>query len=163
MKNWLKALPRRLLAFVVASLGGYLLAAAFSTQSVLSSLADMGVTVTLGQRIAATAHDIAGMTGIFLPILAVGFLLAFLVTGLLMRWLDRWRTPLYVLAGGVAVLTVLLSLKASFGLMPIAGARTAAGLASQCVAGAIAGYLFALISPRVTRGSIKHAVAVSFA
>ena len=122
MKRWLKAMPRRLLAWIVASLGGYVLAAAFSTQSVLASLAEMGVSVTLGQRFTTTAHDIAGMTGIFLPILAAGFLVAFSVTGLLMRWLEPWRTPLYILAGAVSVMTVLVALKASrssMGMRPV--------------------------------------------
>ena len=69
---------------------------------------------------------IVGMAGMFLPIIAFGLLIAFLVTALLCRWLPNHRTGLYVLAGAAALLCIHLTLHQVLGLTPVAAARSAA-------------------------------------
>lgn len=131
--------------FLLASLVAYVLAATAATQSVLARLGEMGIVVTLGHRIAATGHDLVGMASSFLPLLIVAFLIAFLVTALICRWVSAWRTPLYVLAGAVAIIAVHAGLKIAFDITPVAAARTTGGLAIQALAGAAGGYVYVLV------------------
>lgn len=135
-----------LAGFVVATAVGYALAAIAATQFVLAQVTGMGLPVSLVTRLQTTAQDLAGMAGLYLPILAGGFLVAFLTAAVANRWLRDQRTVLYTLAGAVAVIAVNLIMKAVFEITPIAGARGIWGLAAQGVAGAAAGYSFAIVS-----------------
>jgi uncharacterized PurR-regulated membrane protein YhhQ (DUF165 family) len=131
-----------LLAIIVA----YLLASITATQSVIARLAEMGVDVNFAERLRMTLHDIAGMAGMFLPMIAFGFLAAFLLTALLCRWLGKRPVALYILAGAVALITIHLTLNLAFGITPVAIARTTGGLLIQGVAGAVGGYFYAYIN-----------------
>ena len=126
----------------------YLLASVTATQSVIIRLEGMGMDVAFGDRIAMTLRDIVGMAGMFLPMVAFALLMAFMTAALLCRWLSRWRLPLYALAGAVALITIHLVLHLTFGLSPIAIARTAGGLALQGLAGAAGGICYILLTGR---------------
>ena len=140
---------RRLLAFAVALALGYVLAAMAATQFVLAQIVALGLPVPLLTRLKMTGQDIVGMSSLYLPIMATGLLLAFLVTGLLIRFAGRKRrTMLYTLAGATALVAANLIMNAVFAITPIAGARSLWGLAAQGVAGAAAGYGFAIFSAR---------------
>lgn len=140
---------RRIGWFLLAVAVTYVLAVVSASQHVAASLESMGARVDFGTRLAMIGHDLVGMAGSFLPMVAVGFLVAFLVAGFLARRLPLWRPLLYALAGGVAIVTVHLALHAAFGITPVAVARTAGGLAVQGLAGAVGGYLYARISGTV--------------
>ena len=124
----IRFLGTRLGIYLAAVLLTYLLASVTATQSVVSSLAGMGVDVSFGDRLAMTARDIPGMAGMFLPIIAFALLIAFLVTALICRWLAQWRLLLYTLAGAVAVVAIHISLNLAFELTPVAIARSTGGL-----------------------------------
>ena len=81
-------------------------------------------------------------------LVAFCFLIAFPVAALIVRFLPNLRTVGYVAAGGVAILAALYSMEAALATVPIAGARTPAGLVAQGVAGAVGGFVFALLSRR---------------
>ena len=121
----------------------YILATVSATQHVVAQLASMGIDVGLGDRLAMTVKDLAGMAGMFLPLIAFALLAAFLVTALIVHWWDRWRIALYVIAGAAAMVTLHLALHLAFGLTPVAIARSGAGLVVQALAGAAGGYLYA--------------------
>lgn len=146
---------RTLVAYLAAVLVTYAGAAIAHTQSVIASLREMGVKVGLGERLGATAHDLAGMAGLYLPIIAVGLAVAFPAASLVMRWLPRWRPVGYALAGGVAVLAIHVVLYQTFSITPIAAARTTAGLTVQALCGALGGWMFrfCLTHPAATRGA----------
>lgn len=133
---------RRLGAFLLAALIAYALAAIAATQSVLGRLAEMGIEVNLAQRLGATGHDLLGMASSYLPIIAIGLGIAFTAAALLARWLETWRAVLYPLAGFAAIVAANLILHASFGITPIAAARTLPGLLVQGLAGAVGGLVF---------------------
>jgi hypothetical protein len=135
-------------AYVLAVLAAYAAAAVAATQSVMASLAGMGVEVGFAERIKTTAQDLVGMAPLFVPMIAVGFLIAFPVAALVLRWRPHWRTFGYPLAGGVALLAIHLLLEAALGITPIAAARSAAGLAVQAMCGVLGGWLFG----RIARG-----------
>lgn len=142
---------RGLLAFVVACVVAYALAAIAATQSVLARVQELGLPVGFGQRLSATGHDLLGMGSSYLPIIAIGFAIAFSLAALLTRWLPAWRTALYLTAGFGAVVAAHLILHATFGITPIAAARTLPGLLIQGLAGAAGGTVFARASSRPAR------------
>lgn len=134
---------RRLGAYLLAVLVAYVLATVSATQHVAGSLESMDVEVGAGTRLAMIGHDLIGMTSSFLPLVALGLLIAFLVAALIVRRAQGLRLLLYPLAGAVAVVCVHLALKAAFGITAVAAARTLGGLAMQALAGAVGGYVFA--------------------
>ena len=134
---------RKLAAYLLAIIVAYLLAAITATQSVIARLGEMGIDVNFADRLSMTLQDIAGMAGMFLPMIAAGFLAAFLLTALLCRWLGRRPVALYILAGAVALITIHLTLNLAFGITPVAIARTMGGLLIQGLAGAVGAYLYA--------------------
>ena len=140
--NVIKMLAQKLGIYLSAVLTTYLLASASATQSVVASLSSMGVPVGLGDRVAMTLGDFVGMAGMFLPLVAFALLLAFLFTALLCRWLGRWRTPLYLLAGATALVAMHLAMNLAFDLTPVAIARSTGGLLAQGAAGAAGGFVY---------------------
>jgi hypothetical protein len=135
-------------AFVAAVLVTYTSATIAHTQWVMANLADMGVTVTLGDRLGATAHDLAGMAPLYLPMIAAALAVGLLVAGRIIRARPRWRPLGYSLAGGLAVLAIHVVLYQTFSITPIAAARTTAGLTVQALCGALGGWVFRVCLPR---------------
>ncbi|MBT8054640.1 MAG: hypothetical protein HKN57_12935 [Xanthomonadales bacterium] len=149
MNQWLhlaRFLGTRLMLYLAAVIVTYLLAAVTATQSVIASLAGMGVNLDFSERIAMTWRDITGMAGMLLPMVAFGLLIAFMTTALICRYVNRWRLPLYMLAGATALVCIHLSLHFLFSITPLAIARTAGGLALQAAAGAAGGLTYVLMS-----------------
>jgi len=136
---------RVLAAFVAAVIVAYGLAAVAQTQHVMSRLTDMGMTVTAQDRLAATVHDLVGMAPLFLPMIAIGFAIAFGVAAGILRLAPRWRPVGYPLAGGAAVLAIHVILSLALDITPIAAARTTLGLTTQALAGALGGWAFAML------------------
>jgi len=149
MNNWLaliRFLGTRLAIYLSAVAVSYLLASVTATQSVISSLSGMGVTLGFDERMAMTVRDISGMAGMFLPMVAFGLLIAFLVAALICRYRGQWRFPLYVLAGATSLVCIHLALNLAFGITPVAIARTTGGLLLQAAAGAAGGLTYVLLS-----------------
>jgi len=144
----MRFLITRLGIYLLAVIVGYLLASIIATQSVVSSLAGMGVDVGFSDRLIMTLKDIAGMAALFLPMIAFAYLAAFLIAAMLCHWWALWRTPIYIAAGAAAVITIHLTLNLAFNVTPIAVARTTGGLLLQGLAGAVGGYLYILLTPR---------------
>jgi hypothetical protein len=145
-KRW--PLLYRLGVYLLAVVTAYLLASITATQSVISSLASMGIDVDLATRLSMTAKDLAGMAGAFLPMIAAGYLVAFLAVGLLLIWRPQWRTPLYIVAGGVTLIAIHLTMQQAFSITPVAIGRTVGGLMVQGVAGAVGGWVFSRLMRR---------------
>ena len=137
---------RKLAAYLLAVIVAYILASITATQSVIAQLAELGIEVNFVDRLIMTMQDIAGMAGMFLPMIAAAFLLAFLVAALLCRWIGRKPIVLYVLAGAVALIAIHLTLYLAFGIMPLAIAKTTGGLLIQGLAGAVGAYLYAYMN-----------------
>jgi hypothetical protein len=133
---------RVLAAYLAAVLVTYTGAVVAHSQSVVARLADMGVDESLPDRLGHTLHDLTGMAGLFLPIIAVTLAIAFLVASQLMRLLPRWRPVGYAVAGGVAMLAVHVILEQTLAITPIAAARTTLGMTLQALAGVLGGWVF---------------------
>ncbi|GAB3292324.1 hypothetical protein [Parahaliea aestuarii] len=137
---------RVLKAFFPALILTYLLAVALATASVMDSLRDMGVAVPSTVQIQSTWHDMLGMSSSYLVLLAVTFVLAFAAAAQVARLAGGGRTFWYPLAGAVGVLVLHLVLNLALQITVVAVARTAVGLAGQCLAGAVGGWVFARLS-----------------
>jgi hypothetical protein len=149
MNQWLpliRFLGIRLAIYLAAVCVTYLLASITATQSVVASLAGMGVTLSLTERLQMTLDDILGMAGMLLPMVAFGLLIAFMATALVCRYRSQWRFGLYIIAGATAMLCMHGALNLAFSITPVAIARTAGGLAVQAAAGAAGGLTYVLLS-----------------
>ena len=135
-------LGKKLGIYLSAVLLAYILASVSATQHVVSRLSSMGISLDPGARILMSAQDLVGMSGMFLPLIAFGFLVAFLVTALLHYWLKRGQTVLYVLAGATALIAIHVLLNLAFNITPVAIARGPGGLMIQGLCGAAGGYLY---------------------
>ncbi len=137
---------RTIVAFIAAVVVAAALAAIANTQFVLAELTRLGIEVGLGDRLAMTGHDIVGMTPLYLPVFGVGLLIGFSVAALVIRFLlPDWGQFGYTLAGATAVVAIMVIAMMTFGLMPVAGARTFGGMVAQGLAGAAGGYVFGRI------------------
>jgi hypothetical protein len=148
----LQFLTRRLLIWLLAVVVTYVLASLTATQAVIAELAGMGVVVPPADRAVMSLQDILGMANMFLPMVAFALLVAFMTAALLCRWLSRWRLPLYLLAGAVAVVCIHLGLHFAFGITPVAIARSGFGLLLQALAGAAGGFTYLFLIRRQAIG-----------
>ncbi|MDT8321037.1 MAG: hypothetical protein RQ826_10980 [Xanthomonadales bacterium] len=133
-------------AYLLSLIAGYALASVIATQSVVARLQEMGVDVAFMDRLDMTLKDLQGLAGSLLPMLAFGYLIAFLTAALLSHRKPSWRTPLFALAGAAALVSIHLMLNMAFGVTPIAVARTSGGLLAQAAAGAVGAWLFAYLT-----------------
>lgn len=136
----------RVLHFLLALVATAALCCLAASQFNLARLSDLGVSVPFSDRLAVTAHDLINMGPLYGSLIGAALVIAFPVTGLLVRWFSSRRAFLYALAGAVAIAVMLVIMKQAFGITLIAATRTASGFASQVVAGAVGGWLFAYLT-----------------
>ncbi len=149
MNHWqqiTRFLAIRLVIYLAAVAVAYVLAAGASTQSVVASLAGMGIDVGFAGRVEMTMRDLLGMAGMFLPMVAFGLLIAFMTAALVCRYWSSARMPRYLAAGACARVCIHLGLHLAFGITPIAIARSTGGLVVQALAGAAGGAVYVLLS-----------------
>ena len=143
----MKSIVRYIAVFLISISAAAAVASVFSTQFVIAGLNDMGVEVPLGVRLATTFSDLH-ILRMYVPIASVAFLVAFLVAGTAVRWLPGSRQAWFLAAGFAALFGLMLLLSTLFGSVPVAGARSFAGMLLQGVAGAVGGWLFARLTAK---------------
>lgn len=148
-------LIQRTSAFVVALLVSSAIASLLSTQFVLAALRGIDIAVPLGDNLRMTIADL-GVLKTLLPLGGTALLIAFLIAGLCTR-LGGNRVAWFVVAGFSAMITLLLIIQAVLGVMPLAGARSTAGLVFQGLAGGVGGYLFARLTRAGSSAGDTHA------
>ena len=138
----MKSVLRWLGSWLLAALLAFAIGSTLATQFILANVAALGPEVDMAVRLQATGHDLVGLSGSYLPLVSIAFLLGLPIAAGLARFFPGQRQLLYIAAGAVAVMTIHLLIKAVLGLNGVAAVRTTAGLLSQGVAGACGGYLF---------------------
>lgn len=131
-----------------ATLIGFLFASMLHTQAVLAKLTDIGIIITLSERLSTTWQDMLGLAPTYGLIILIGLTIAFSVAGLINKKLKSTGMVLYPLAGGLAFLVILLAMQPILNVTLIAGARGTSGLLMQVVAGLIAGLCFSSLMKR---------------
>ena len=135
---WLKTI----LAWAVAVVTAVLLGSLLQTQINLAALTALDVPISFAQRIAATWHDWTQFAPIYALLIAVTFLIAWIVAGMLNRLWPEWRTAVFVLAGGLSVWALLVIMAGVLPITPIAAARSGTGVLALSLAGALGGWLY---------------------
>lgn len=128
--------------FIVAVIVTYILGALFISQGNISAVIGMGFDVTLGDRVNAAIHDVTHMYDLYLPLVIIGLLIAFLVTGIILRFVPNLRLIGFVSAGVVGMIALHVIMKAVLGLSGIAPTREVTGLLAQGLAGGFGGWAY---------------------
>ncbi|MCC5982285.1 MAG: hypothetical protein JJU26_11270 [Oceanicaulis sp.] len=137
------------LGLIVATLFMTVLGVIIQTQFVLGALSDAGAVIGMADRLAMTRDDLMGFGPLYAVFILIGFLVAFSVSALLLRFVKLPRTIVYAVAGAVCMFVMLMLMReVFFGVPVIAGARSLAGELAQTVCGAAAGWLYAALTAR---------------
>jgi hypothetical protein len=133
------------IALLVSAAVTALLASVFSTQFVVAGLQAINVEIPVSTRLSMTAADF-GILTVLLPAVLACFLIAFVVAGFCASRLGGSRAGWFTAAGATSLIAELMIMQGVFGVMPVSGARSMAGLLTQGIAGAVGGYLFAWLT-----------------
>jgi len=151
----MKTLVSVILSFIVAALSAAILASLFSTQFVVTGLQEVAVVIPFATRMKMTLGDLAILKTL-LPIIVLCFTVAFTIASLCYKKWHGKRQLWFGIAGGCALVSVLLGMSFAMQLMPVAGARTVFGLITQFIAGAAGGLIFArLHHPASNKGALN--------
>jgi hypothetical protein len=139
---WLAALLAAVaVTHVLMSLGHSLM--------VQAALADLGVDLSLPNRISGIGRDMLGLAPTLAPVIAGALLVAFAIAALLRPRVGLLlRTLAFPLAGWAATLALLAGLRLAFGFSPLAGARTPSGFLLMSLGGLAGGLVFAFLLRR---------------
>ena len=135
---------RIVLGFIAGVISAYVVGTAINSQFVMSA---HGVPVGFGERLNMTAFDISNMT-LYAIIIAVGFLIAFIIATILKRFLPSLAGAAYPIAGAAAIGVALGLMYMNFQTVPISGARGTFGFLAQILSGALGGWVFGQITSR---------------
>ena len=144
MTSTKRSLSTLFTGFGLSAVATYIVASIFHTQTILHGLTSLGVSVSFMDRLRMTAGDLSGLMA-YSFVIAIGLLIAFSIMGLLGRILPLSPWIRFPIGGMLAMLTMLLVMKAVFSITPIASARELSGLVLQCSAGLIGGLVFARV------------------
>lgn len=120
--------------FIVASL--------LHTQSVLYRLTELGIIIPIKQRVHTILEDVMGLAPTYGLIILAGLGISFFVSSLVLKKTKINPIFLYIVAGSVAIATILSVMQPILNVTLLGGARGALGFASQCIAGGLGGMLF---------------------
>jgi len=138
-------LTRLLPIFLVSWLFTFTLASLFHSQYVVNQLVDVGVVVSLSNRINLTLDDWLGLLPTYGAIIAIALAIAFFAVVLLVKKFEKYSMVLFVASGITAFAVVLVAIESIMNIHIIAGAR-GWGFYLQLLAGALGGLLFALLT-----------------
>lgn len=142
---------KQVLAWLASSSLAAAVGSVFQTQFNLAAIAAIGAPVPFAVRLQTTLQDLAGFAPAYAAVVAAGLLVAFLVTGRLVRQWPQRRSSLYTLAGAAAIITAILLMNAVLPVTGIGASRSPAGLVALGAAGALGGRLFAALAPSRVR------------
>jgi hypothetical protein len=146
-------MTKTILIFILSVLTGSILVSIANTHIALQALASIGAEIPIGVRLDAIQRDLMGFGPTLFAVLGLGLAIAFAVASQIARLLGpNWRRLGFTLAGGFAVIVIMVAIKAFYGqimdsaVTPVASSRTMAGLLTLAIGGAAAGFLFASLT-----------------
>ncbi len=144
------------LAYLLAAAAGYAVASIFFTSANLIRLSAVGAEISFADALRTFLFDMRGMAPSMVwtqygSLIFIGFAIAFPVAAYLRRVVLRSTGPirkiapyLFPIAGATAIAVILLTSYPKYEVFMFAGARGTFGSLAQCLAGALAGYVFHL-------------------
>ena len=147
---------RIVLAVVVGILVAFVVGSVIGTQMVLRSVEEMGLAVSWGMRLSSSWNDIVGLSTSLLPLMVIALAPAWL----LLAWLDRRSVlnagvSICAICGALCVGLLHPVLNMAFGVDVFAPARSWPGLLGQAMAGALGGWVMALLLSRERKALIR--------
>jgi len=134
---------RIVITFLLAVLVAFAFASIFHTQFVLNELVAIGTDIPMMVRIKTTIKDLIGLAPGYGAIILIGLLVGFSIIGLLLKFIPLWPQFAFTVGGALSFAAMHALMHPLFDVTLIAGARSTWGFSFQCLAGAIAGFLFA--------------------
>ena len=151
---------RAILAFIVAVVVTDVALAAVNATFVIAELQALGIDVPPGARLSTMFGDALGIAPTFVPVLVIGYAIAFIVAWAVARWLLPGRQGIgYPLAGATCVLVVVVAVGQMYQTHPIPATRSLAGMLSVVACGALGGWLFHLLLGRGNDGALQRPAA----
>ncbi len=144
---------RLVVAFVVAVAVTAVLAVMLHSQFVMAGLRGLGAEIGGAETLRVTGHDVIGMAPAYSLFISGALLPGFVITALVRRWLTLTARVSYAIGGAAAIGLMMVIMREILGITVVAGARTPAGFAAQCAAGAIGGLVFALLYRQAGRAT----------
>ena len=142
-----KAVLKRLFAWGLAVLTTTGFAVIFQSQNLIARLNDLGGNIGFSERLSVTFFDLTHLGSLYGIFISIALAIAFLCGALVYKITKFGRPVIYICAGAIAMIVMLLMMKeVFFGVAIIAGARDMTGLAFQMVAGGLGGFVFSKIS-----------------
>lgn len=142
-----KAVLKRLFAWGLAVLTTTAFAVIFQSQNIIARLNGLGGNIGLSERLSVTFFDLTHLGSLYGIFISIALAIAFLCGALVYKIAKFGRPVIYICAGAIAMIVMLLMMKeVFFGVAIIAGARDMTGLAFQMVAGGLGGFVFSKIS-----------------
>lgn len=142
--KFFKAAPPWLVATLVTALAGSLA----QTQFNLAAIKALGAPVPLALRLETTLQDFWSFAPLLAALTAAAYLVAFPLATLLVRSRPQRRRSVYALAGATALLSMVLLMNAALPVTAIAATRSMAGILAFMAAGALGGWVFAVLASR---------------
>jgi hypothetical protein len=148
---------RQVIAWLIAGLLSFCFASMAHSVMVLSSLSELGVSISLTDYLKTLFADWLGLSTGYLPVISLGLLLGFTLMTWLNRWLQWSPVILYSFAGGCAMLAIHSLMFPIFHVTLIAGARDWLGFSLQISSGLLGGWCYARLSrSSLARPSTSH-------
>ena len=141
------AVLKRLFAWGLAVLTTTVFAVIFQSQNIIARLNGLGGNIGFSERLSVTFFDLTHLGSLYGIFISIALAIAFLCGALVYKIAKFGRPVIYICAGAIAMIVMLLMMKeVFFGVAIIAGARDMTGLAFQMVAGGLGGFVFSKIS-----------------
>jgi hypothetical protein len=142
---------RHAAAFIAAVITAYTVAVGFYTQQVLAKQAEIGAIYTPAQQAQTYFENFIGLAPAYGLMVAIAFLVGFVVAAGVKRIVVPLAPVAYPLAGAAAMWALIWAIEtfvASGGVGAIGGARDALGVGLQMLAGLVGGAVFEWLRPR---------------
>jgi len=133
---------RMVLAWAIAVVAAAALGSLIQSWMNMNALARLDADIGLAQRLTASIHDLRFFTPLYASLVAIAFLVAWMVAGGLSRWWPQWRSLWFNLAGFFSIWTMLAIMDQMLPVTAIAAARSLTGSLALSLAGAVGGWLY---------------------
>ncbi|MGS2719843.1 hypothetical protein [Paraglaciecola aestuariivivens] len=122
------------MAFVLASL--------LHSQLVIAELVKVGVQVSIADRLSMSLDDLLGLYPTYGIVIALSFLLGFIVAHLCQKRFNLNPYLLYAAAGGTSIVVALWAMYPILNITLLASARSSLGVICQSLAGLVGGLIY---------------------
>ncbi|WP_339725653.1 hypothetical protein [uncultured Paraglaciecola sp.] len=128
--------------FLVAVIFAFVLASLMHSQFVMAELTKVGVEILFNDRLSMSLDDLLGLYPTYGVIIAVSFLIAFMVASQLIKRFKLSPAIMYCLAGGMGLSVALFAMHPILDISLLASTRSTFGFVCQSLAGAMGGWIF---------------------